>query len=251
MLRSCVYWIAFGLLSLSTWYGAVAQSWPPSKESASQAVLKWLQQNSAHGPDSNFVNDMSQLAKDEIENGMSINFFFGSELMESGQFKSLSVFCNQVVPFDMTESQASAMELESSSVTTTTSGAMGVPAEKQSFQISNLMIDGGDSLGPHAKITGSIHCKALTDAGGKEYAIRISHRGNQGASQFKYLDSVPDASGQTLSFEFDPINEEGAGEEFTGPVAMLCDIVTVDSSGGDVQVTVHSNMVGSLVTISR
>lgn len=239
----------FGVVGLTT-AAASAQSWPPTKEDANKAIVEWLRANSKFGPDSDFVSDMANVAEEEIEKNMSINFFFGSDLMESGNFKSLSVLCNQVVTFDMTAEQAAAMDLESSSVSTTTSGSHGTPAEKQSFELSQLVVNNGDAIGAHGKISGEIHCSATGEAPAKEYALRISYRGSQGVSQFKYLDAAPDASGQTIAFEFDPVNDDDVESPFKGPVGLLFDIVTVEQSGGDVNVSVHSNLVGTLATIS-
>lgn len=226
------------------------QSWPPTAESAYETALRWLAENNKFGPDSGFVNDMSALAKEEIDEGTSINFFFGADLMDSGTYKSMSIFNNRVMIFDLTEQQAAAMELESSSVTTTTSGSHGTPADKQSFELSNLVIQNAESIGSQDKFSGEVHCRALGDPEAAEYALRVSYRASQGVSQFQYLDVPPNAEGQTIAFEFSSVNEEGAEQPFKGPVALMFDIVHVDQSSGDVAIYFHSNLVGQIVSIT-
>lgn len=239
--------LVFGTFGVSN---LVAQSWPPSADSARQTIVEWLQNNNKFGPDSGFVNDMRQVAEEEIEKEMNVNFFFGADLMESGVFKSLSLFNHRVMVFDMTPEQAAAMELGSSSVTTSSSGSHGSPAEQQSFELSQLVVNSADAVGKNAKISGQVFCKALGDTGSQEYALRISYRAAQGVSQFHYLDTAPSSDGETISFEFEAVNDEDAETVFTGPVAMLFDIVTVDQSGGDVKITYHSNLLGQMVTVT-
>lgn len=246
MISTGLVWI----LCLWTFCPAQAQSdWPPTKDAFREAATEWLRSANKFGPDHAIVTDMMQALDEEMEKDMNLNLFFGSDLMDSGKFQSMHLFCHQLLTFDMTGEQAAAMGLGNLSVTTTSSGAMGIPAEKASFELSQLVIRDSDQIGAKQKFSGKIRCRAVADSIAGDFALRVSYRGNAGISQFQYLDQAPDKTGTTIEFEFGPINEEDAAEVFTGPLAIIFDIVSVDQSGGDVKVYLHSRAIGTIGTV--
>lgn len=226
------------------------QPWPPTAASACETALQWIADNNKLGPDSYFVDDVSTIIKEEIEDGMDLNFFIGRDNLKSGSYQLLTIFNKRVIVFDLTEQQAAARELTPSGVTTARFESRANPADKQSFELSNLVVQSADSIGSRDKIIGQVHCKAISDVDARDYALRISYRTDKTVFQFHYLDTTPDQNGQAISFEFNSITEKEDKQPFTGPVALLFDVVHVDKAGDDYEVYFHSNLVGQMVSIA-
>ncbi len=240
------------LISLVT--GARGQSaWPPGKESAREAAVDWVRSANKFGYDHSIVTDMAQIIDEHLAQDYNLNIFFGSDLMESGNYRSLHLFSNQVLSFDYTPEQAAAMGLESSSVQTSSNGGQATPADTPSFELSDLVMKDSGRIGLRQKFSGTIRCKALSDIGAGEFALRVSYRGGggRGHSQFKYLDKVPGTDGEGLDFEFGPVNDEDTSETVSGPIIIIFDMVSVDQSGGDVKVILHSRATGTVIDVTN
>jgi hypothetical protein len=231
-----------GLLGL-VWVGLASGQ----DRSLRDDAVTWLKENNNYGPDSGFVSDMTQVIDENLAEDMNINFFFGSDLMSSGSFKTLHLYNGSLLSFELSSDQAAAMQLESSSVQVSTSGAMGRKAERATFELTDLQIDSASDVNGAETFRGRVMCKATAPSTENGFAIRVGYRAQAGTAQFKYLDVTPDAAGTPIEFEFGPINDADETETYTGPLAVMFDIVTVNQENGDT--TSHSNVVGQMINV--
>lgn len=241
--RSCVFTAAM-LALMST--AVPAQT--VSDDAVREKAISWLKFNNKFGADSDFVRDMTEVIDESLSDDMNVNFFFGPNLMDSGKYMTMHIYCGTVLSFEMTQAHADAMELGPSSATVTTSGGMGKRLTNASFELSELQLV-ESAIDGQSKFRGKVYCRAKQAADGS-YALRVGYRANQGVGQFQWLDTAPTTTGTMLEFEFGPINDEDDQDSpFRGPVAIFFDLVSVDESSGDIEVIIHSNTVGQILLV--
>ncbi len=246
MVRAFVFMILI-CVSVSSW--SRGQPATVSNDTVREKAIGWLKYNNKFGADSEFVRDMTEVIDESLSDNMNVNFFFGSNLMDAGKFMTMHIYGGAVLSFELTPEQAAAMELGPSSASVTTSGNMGKRLAQGSFELSELHIEGGGSVATDAKFKGRVKCKATRAVDGS-YALRVGYRANQGIGQFHWLDATPTTDGTEIEFEFGPVNDEdNQFDPFRGPLAVFFDIVAIDESGGDIEILIHSDTIGQVLTV--
>lgn len=232
---------------------AVAQKPIDEKQQRNKAV-DWIKKNNKFGPDHGIVNDMSTHIDEQTQEGFNINLYFGKNLLKSGKFHSVHLWSGQFFQFDVTERQASTMDLGPLGVQTSTGKRQDKRATTPVFQLSELKLQSvknGQTPG-NKKLEGTVKCQLVGEFDeSKSYALRMGFRTDVNVMRFHYFDEKPNSDGVTIKFSYDPVNDDDKEKMFQGTLASFFDICTIKEADGNLDISLLSNSVGALIDVKK
>jgi hypothetical protein len=223
---------------------ATAEALALEKHKQRDRAVEWLRANNRWGPGHPLVTDTAARIDKDLDASEAFQVLLGPALMKSARPTLLVGRAGALEVFELGRELARDFpvgEWECRVQNYSTGDDLRRAAPR--VVLSDLVIDGADTLFPERPVTGSVAFRLLGRWPGG-YALRLTHYfGTQGRTVLLPRDHLPDADKGTLPFSFPPLSKPH--EVMPGPDAVFVEVVTQDSG----RMIVESNAAAAAVRV--
>jgi hypothetical protein len=236
--------LALGLVAIGT-----CPVWGQDLDSANEKLVQWIQSNKSDVDQQLDSQVRAWIAKEIANKNPNMTISIGSQLLNVGYPITLKTFAGEFFTFPLTEEDAKALDFEPTNFTMASTSRMDI-RRPAIAELSNIVINSADNLDGSAKVTGKCTIKAGDNVPGRKYAVRFSYRGQGNTESFSYLEKDLGAGTTDVAFSFDAINDDDKKDKFSGPLAVLLDLATIEEKDGNYEINVFSNTVPLLLHVA-